>query len=96
MQVFQASTPQPSYCHSTESSSVEPIFYLSFNNSGTISKANEPIKAFIKLAYKVSIGGMRLRLAELQDSDKEVDKKPPNPEGTEEENRETNKNILAP
>ena len=48
MPASQASAPQSSYCHSTESSSVEPTFYPSFDNFGTIFEASWPTKAFIR------------------------------------------------
>ena len=40
MPASQASALQSSYCLSIESSFVEPMFYLSFNNSETISKVS--------------------------------------------------------
>lgn len=64
----QASVAQSSYCYSNKSSSMEPTLYPSFSNFGD----NIQSKLANKSLYKVNISGMRLQLAELQESKKKV------------------------
>ena len=66
---LQASTAvlRPTSRVSIGSSSVKPSSYLSYVSSGVLSEPNEN-------PYKVSTGGMRLRLLESQKSDQEAQK----------------------
>ena len=67
MPAFQASAPQPSYCHSTKCLSAARTSYLNYVNSEIRSKPNWIMRAHTGSA-------MRLRLSELQESDNEARK----------------------